>query len=274
MNRNILILKKRGRPKKVMDKKFKSKIVSFEKDKKLSRIAIDPKMLEIMKGGLEIDKLISYEGGLPRATNSMWGGPPGVGKTTILLDFLSSLVKKESKVLFISLEMGKVQMFKYLQRFPQFGVIETLFGSDYLDNNIKDVIEQKFDLGYDAILIDSIVELLSIVREDCDFDKRQAEKWFVDLCTKHNKGENQESSYTSFLGIQQLNISNGEFVGGGKLKYLFDSNFKFEKDKKTGSTSIIAEKNRNGLAGVPLYYDLGEKIIYTKFEAVIENLDE
>jgi predicted ATP-dependent serine protease len=58
-------------------------------------------------------------------------GDPGVGKTTVLLDLLASvqIINPERKCLFISGEMGKKQMFKYSQRFPQFGIVKTLFVS-------------------------------------------------------------------------------------------------------------------------------------------------
>ena len=50
-------------------------------------------------------------------------------------------------------------MFKYTERFKQFGVIETLFMQDYLEYNTKDVIEQVLNLGYDLVLIDSAAEI-------------------------------------------------------------------------------------------------------------------
>lgn len=256
----------RGRkPKLKMEKE--PEIITFDNDKKLSKLDIDPIMLEMMESGKhDIDQLVSYEGGLPRAANYMIGGGEGVGKTTVFLDYISGLQKLGQKVVFISLEMGKIGMYKYLQRFPHLGQIETLFGADYLDFSLKNVIEQKFALGYDVILIDSIAELLSAVRDEEEWDKRQVEKWFVKLCVRNNNGENKAKKYTSFLGIQQLNVSNGEFVGGGKLRYLFDSTFKLIKDKESGQTYIISGKNRHGKSGEKLYYELkNNKIIYSGF---------
>lgn len=261
-----LTIKKRGRPRKEMEIEI-PEIINFDSDKKLSKLDIDPIMLEMMESGKhDMDQLISYEGGLPRAANYMIGGGEGVGKTTVFLDYLSGLQKLGQKVLFISLEMKKVGMYKYLQRFPHFGQVEAMFGDDYLDFPLKNVIEQKFALGYDVILIDSIAELLSGVRDEEEWDKRKAEKWFVKLCVKNNIGENKLKKYTSFLGIQQLNVSNGEFVGGGKLRYLFDSTFKLIKDKESGQTYIISGKNRHGKSGEKLYYELkNNKIIYSGF---------
>lgn len=56
-------------------------------------------MMVTMKTGLNIDELISHEGGIPAATNIMMIGDPGVGKTTVLLDVLASAQNKGAKCL-------------------------------------------------------------------------------------------------------------------------------------------------------------------------------
>ena len=154
-------MKKRGRPRKNQEETIPT-VIDFSQIVKLKSIQIDDRMMEQMESGLILDLLISHEGGMPCATNTMWIGDPGVGKTTILLDFLASvqLNNQDRKCLFISGEMGKKQMFKYTQRFPQFGVVETMFMSDYAEHNAKDVIEQVLDLGWDLVLIDSAAEVI------------------------------------------------------------------------------------------------------------------
>ena len=133
-------------------------------------------------------------------------GDPGVGKTTVLLDVLAMVQNhnKQRKCLFISGEMGRKQVFKYTERFPQFGFIKTLFMADYLEYNTKDVFEQILAQGWDLVLIDSAAEIIDGVRDDNNWDRKTAEAWFVDICIKHNKGENRERKYTSFLAIQQV----------------------------------------------------------------------
>jgi predicted ATP-dependent serine protease len=95
----------------------------------------------------------------------MCTGDPGVGKTTLLLHTLSCLqiANPDIKCLFISAEMSKIQMFKYTKRFPVFGNVDTIFTSDYMDFNTKDVIEHLLHKGYDYVLMDSIVEVLGAV---------------------------------------------------------------------------------------------------------------
>jgi hypothetical protein len=139
-------------------------------------------------------------------------GPPGVGKTTVLLDLLASIQIRGRKCLFISGEMGKKQMFKYTERFPQFGLVKTLFMSDYLNYNTKDVIEQALDMGFDLVLIDSAAEVIEGVRDDNGWDRKMAESWLVDICNKNNKGENKENKYTSFFIVSVLSSHTSSFA--------------------------------------------------------------
>ena len=256
--------KKRGRPSK------KNQVAGFNvapviefNITKLNNLDIDPRMMETMKSGLAVDDLISHEGGVPCATNIMCIGDPGVGKTTVLLDLLASVQNKGRKCLFISGEMGKKQMFKYTQRFPQFGIVQTLFMSDYLEHNTKDVIEQVMNMGWDLILIDSIAEIIEGVRDDNKWDRKQAESWLVDLCVKNNKGENKNNKYTSYLLIQQVTKS-GEFVGSNKLKHMTDAMMEMRRrsDRDGGGTFMTFTKNRNGNVGMNFSYDLQNDYIY------------
>ena len=252
----------RGRPStKLLNVTTVPSIIDFSGVEELNKLNIDPKMMETMVSGLKIDELISHEKGVPCATNIMCIGDPGVGKTTVLLDLLASVQIRGRKCLFISGEMGKKQMFKYTERFPQFGLIKTLFMSDYLNYNTKDVIEQSLDMGFDLVLIDSAAEVIEGVRDDNGWDRKMAESWLVDICNKNNKGENKENKYTSFLLIQQVTKS-GVFVGSNKLKHMMDAMMEMRREKE-GGTYMNFMKNRNGLVDCKLNYDLASKrIVY------------
>ena len=267
----------KGRPKKVQNVTYVPSVIDFTQVTKLNKLDIDPKMLESMPSGLgNMDKFISHEGGVPCASNIMGIGDPGVGKTTILLDVLSGIQNRGRKVLFISGEMGRKQMYKYTNRFPQFGNIQTLFMSDYLEYNTKDVVEQILNQGWDCILIDSIAEIIDGVRDDNNWDRKMAESWLVDMCVKNNKGENDKNIFTSFLLIQQVTKS-GVFVGSNKLKHLTDAMLEMRRrsEKDGGGTYMMFSKNRNGESGMEMGYDLGaNSIVYGSISERTEDEDE
>jgi predicted ATP-dependent serine protease len=265
--------KGRGRPPKIKDTIYIPDIIDFSGIDRLGNLEIDPRMMETMTSGMVMDQLMSHEGGIPCATNIMCIGDPGVGKTTILLDYLAGIQTAGRKCLFISGEMGKKQMFKYSQRFPQFQILKTLFVSDYTNFNTKDVIEQSLNIGWDLVLIDSAVEIIDGVRDDNGWDRKMAESWLVDVCTQNNKGENDDNKFTSFLLIQQV-TKGGLFVGSNKLKHLVDAFMEMRREGvKEGSGSYMKfNKNRNGQVEVKLPYELKtDKIVYSQLLDVKEN---
>ena len=253
------VKKRRGRPpKNQFQQDVTPKVIDFKSLTRLNDLDIDPRMLETMPSGIElVDEFISHEGGVPCSTNIMVIGDPGVGKTSILLDTLSSIEKSGRKCLFISGEMGRKQMFKYTKRFKQFGCVTTLFLSDFLEFNSKDVVEQVLSKGFDCVLIDSIAEVVDSVRDDNRWDRKTAESWLVDTCVKNNKGENVEEKFTSFLLIQQVTKA-GDFVGSNKLKHMTDAMLEMRKesDRDGGGTYLEFTKNRNGSVNKRLSFSL------------------
>ena len=238
--------------------------ITFEMVNRLHSLMIGEEMLNSNRTGLPIDDLFSYEGGIPVGTNIMCTGDPGVGKTTVLLHTLANLQVEnpELKCLFICAEMSKIQVFKYTKRFPIFGVVETLFPTDYMDHSFKSVLEQLLQKGYDYVLIDSIVEVLDTVKEDERMSQGQAEKWLVDLCVKQNEAKNDRKVHTSMLLIQQVTKS-GVFVGSNKLKHITDAHLemKRESERDGGGTYMIFTKNRNGQSGMRFGYQLSNDTI-------------
>lgn len=249
--------------------------ISFDKVNKLNALMIGEEMLTSNKTGLVVDTLYSYEGGIPVGTNIMCTGDPGVGKTTVLLQHLANLQTHNPnlKCLFICAEMSKIQMFKYTQRFPLFGNVETLFPTDFMDYNLKDVMEQILGKGYDYVLIDSIVEVLDTVKEDCSMTQGQAEKWLVDLCVKQNEAQNDRHVHTSMLLIQQV-TKMGVFVGSNKLKHITDAHLEMKREsgRDGGGTYMIFTKNRNGQSGIRFSYQLNNSEIH--YGQLVEEREE
>ena len=260
------VTKRRARPSKQQNINHIPSLIDFKNITTLGNLNIDERMLESMSTKSKtVDEFLSHEQGIPCASNIMAIGDPGVGKTTVLLDILSKIEKTGRKCLFISGEMGEKQMFKYTQRFPQFENVKTLFLSNYLEFNTKDVVEQVMDIGFDLILIDSIAEVMGGVRDDNGWDRKTAESWLVENCMKQNKGENKENKYTSFLLIQQV-TKQGDAVGSNKLKHMTDATLEMRRESERDGGGVYMEftKNRNGLVGKKLMLDLNTNNIHYK----------
>jgi predicted ATP-dependent serine protease len=233
--------------------------IDFSSVKKLVDYNIDPSMLKTYKCGLDVDSMFSFDGGVPVATNIMITGDPGIGKTTIGLHTLANLQKKnpELKCLFICAEMSKVQMYKYMMRFPVFGCLDTFFPMDYSDYSTVDVIEKLLEQGYDYILIDSLAELVSAVKGESKMTITEVERWLLDLFVKHNGSTNTAKRFSTFMIIQQV-TKDGTFVGSNKIKHITDAHLEVKrgtnKEGDPDQTYIRFSKNRNGSTGVKYYF--------------------
>jgi len=222
----------------------------------LSKVKFDKRVFESMTGGKAIDKLFSTQGGIPRATNYIVIGDPGVGKSTVCLDIISDIKKQKQKVLFISGEMSRVDMYQYMQRYPKFGNIDILFLGEYTDENCKLVVEDVLDRGYDIVLGDSFVEIQDAVKETAGMTTGSAEKWLIDLMLKHNHGENKGNCYTSFLMIQQV-TKGGNFVGSNKLKHNTTGMLEIRFTEEGGQERYLTfTKNRRGDVYKKMYFSL------------------
>lgn len=224
---------------------------------RLDDLNINPDLFEPMMTNTVFDKFISQDGGFLPGSNIMAAGAPGVGKTTVLLDLLSSLHTAGKKVLFISAEMNQIDMARYLKRFPQWGQLPILFLADYTDQDPKSVIETTLNQGWDLVLTDSYTEVNDTVKEECDMSRGKTEKWFLDLMSAHNRGENETKTYTTFVTILQLS-KGGNFVGSNKLKHMTTAMMQLDWEGNENGNRRYMEfsKNRLGQVGKKLYFTL------------------
>ena len=216
----------------------------------------DPALFVPMATQSAIDHMFTVEGGIPKATNYLLVGDPGVGKSTVALDILADLIKSGYKCLFISAEMTRIDLYKYVQRYPKFGGIDILFLGEYLDDNPKLVVEEALTPGYDVVLIDSFVEVQEAVKEVNRITTNSAEKWLIDLMLRHNLAHNTAHKNTSFLAIQQV-TKGGVFVGSNKLKHNTTGMMEMRYEDEDANLQYIAfTKNRRGPVNQKFYFSL------------------
>ena len=219
-----------------------------------------------------LDGFISSDGGFMPATNIIVIGKPGVGKSTVSLDFLSRAKRSGSKVLFISGEMGRIDMYRYCKRFPEFATLDTLFLGDYIDKNPAIAIEQVLKRGYDMVLIDSWAEVCIMLKDTNPWTKSETESWVLDLLEKNNEGKNDAGKFTCFLIIQQVTKS-GDALGSNRLKHMTSGMLElFRSDEQT---HMSFSKNRVGSTDLEVGYSIRrEEVVYYPVDALEEYLDE
>jgi len=181
-------------------------------------------------------------------------GDPGVGKSTVSMDILADLQDNGAKVLFISGEMDRVDLYRYVQRYPKFGNLDILFMGEYVDQNPKEVIETMLNRGYDVVLIDSFVEVQDTVKEASGMSAKSTEKWLIDLMRHNNLANNDAKKWTSFLCIQQV-TKDGVFLGSNKLKHNTTGMMELRFDKD-GTRYAMFTKNRRGEIDKKMRFDL------------------
>jgi DNA repair protein RadA/Sms len=221
---------------------------------RMKDLHFDPRLFDTLKTGRPIDSILSIEGGLTKSTNFVLVGDPGVGKSTVSMDLLSDLQSNGASVLFISGEMDRFDLHKYVERYPKFGDLDILFLGDYVEENPREIIEEMLDKGYDVVLIDSLAEVQDTIKEASKITSNASEKWMIDLMRRNNSGGNAKGAYTSFICIQQV-TKDGVFLGTNKLKHNTSGMMELRFDE-VGDRYIMFTKNRRGEAFKKLYFDL------------------
>tara|TARA_R110002020_G_scaffold234257_4_gene446262 strand:+ start:564 stop:1322 length:759 start_codon:yes stop_codon:yes gene_type:complete len=223
---------------------------------KMDELKFDENLFVPMKTGRKIDDLLSGEGGLMKGTNFAFIGDPGVGKSTVMLDVLSDLHKNGNKVLFISGEMTSIDMFGYVKRFPKFGKLPILFLGDYIEKDPIVILKSILSEGWDAVLIDSMAEVVTSVVDFHGGTSKSAETKILNILEKHNKAENKEKRNTAFMIIQQVTKS-GNFAGSNRFKHMLTGMGRMTFDEFGRHLSF--SKNRRGGEMNKLFFSVSGK---------------
>jgi len=246
----------RGRPRKIAVESPRTPLTNVVLTK-MKDVKFDASLFTPIKTGTIVDSILSTDGGIFPGTNSIVVGDPGVGKSTVLLDWISNFQSKGKKVLFISGEMNEIDLHGYAKRFPKFGRVPILFMQNYADN-AQEAIECVLLEGYDVVLIDSWAEVNDLVQEENGWTRRKAESWLLDLMDVHNKATNKCNKHTAFICIQQM-TKGGDFAGSNRIKHMTTSmaHLKYDGRGRDALRYIEFTKNRRG--------DVGDKIFFSLF---------
>ena len=245
---------KRGRPSKI------NKVCNFNntpiKLVKMQDVTFDDSLFIPIKTKTIVDSVISTEGGLFPGTNTVIIGDPGVGKSTVLLDWVSDMQSQGKKVLFIAGEMNDIDMYGYVKRFPKFGKVPIMFMNDY-SKVPKQAVEQVLNDGYDVVLMDSWAEVTSMVKDQMGWARNKVESWLLELLEKNNKANNEANKNTAFICIQQMTKA-GEFAGSNRIKHMTTAMAALRFDGSGADTERYIEfsKNRRGSVGDRIYFSL------------------
>jgi len=225
--------------------------------KEIKDIHFPNSVLTPIKSGTPMDTLVSTDGGTMPATITIAPGESGVGKTTVLLEYLGQVKKANPKkrILFISSEMNDLHLFKYSKRIKFQGVEIMLLG-DYKENPCS-AIEQIFQQGWDIILLDSIQDSIAKIVASGAHKPTQAESWLLAEMDKTRSAKNDLKLYTAFYCTNHF--TKGEtYAGSSNLKHMTDAMLLLQADN-LGDTYIEYVKNRDGSKGKKLYFKITDK---------------
>ncbi len=209
--------------------------------------------------GKKIDDLFSDHeegGGLYGGTVNIVIGESGVGKSTVMLDLLASIVDQnpDARILYISSEMTRNDIMFYYRKTPAIGKVPTLLLMDYVKNGqLAQVLEKSFNGEHDVILLDSYQDVLVKLKEVHGWKSTKAESWLTNMMI-----EAAEKCGNAVLAIQHM-TKGGQYVGSTYLKHATTAMLEIRFDL-TGQRYIEFSKNRRGGSGTGkrLYYKLDE----------------
>ena len=213
----------------------------------------------LFKTHKKIDDLFSDHeegGGLYGGTVNIVIGESGVGKSTVMLDLLASIVdhNPDAKILYISSEMTRNDIMFYYRKTPAIGKVPTLLLMDYVKNGqLAQVLEKSFNGDHDVILLDSYQDVLVKLKEVHGWKSTKAESWLTNMMI-----DAAEKCGNAVLAIQHM-TKGGQYVGSTYLKHATTAMLEIRFDL-TGARYIEFSKNRRGGSGTGkrLYYKLDE----------------
>lgn len=219
-------------------------------------------MFETFETGKGIDILLSMEGGVTKGSQYIATGEPGVGKTTVLADIQYCFQQKypEAKIACIQSEMKKFDVgYEYKKNGMEWmGQIDYIFLKDHGYENIKLVLTQIFQSGYDVLFLDSYDDIVEKMVAFCGNSTKESEQFILSLMDNASDAKNNQGVFTTTFAIKQVN-KDGNFKGSNVVKHMTTGMLHLKFDE-TGQRCIVFSKNRRngGQVHKKMYYSLSK----------------
>ncbi|MCD7750013.1 MAG: DNA repair protein RadA [Oscillospiraceae bacterium] len=180
----------------------------------------------------ELDRVLG--GGAVRGSIVLFGGAPGIGKSTLLLQACGTIAKQE-KILYVTGEESERQI---KMRAERLGVshdnIYILAGTD-----INDIIAAIEELGPELVIVDSIQTIYDPALNTAPGSVGQ-----VKQCAMEIMQLAKASGFTAFV-VGHVN-KEGAIAGPKVLEHMVDCVLYFEGDGSLSYRILRADKNRFG----------------------------
>ena len=199
--------------------------------KKLSQLSDDAE-IRFSTGIGELDRVLG--GGAVRGSIVLFGGAPGIGKSTLLLQACGS-IKGEESILYVTGEESEHQVKMRAARLNVTGDnLYILAGTD-----INDVIAAIEELQPDLVIIDSIQTVYDPALNTAPGSVGQVKQCSMELMQLA-----KTSNFTAFV-VGHVN-KEGAIAGPKVLEHMVDCVLYFEGDGSLSYRILRAEKNRFG----------------------------
>ena len=239
----------------------------------------DPALSNNYLTGTPLDLVLSREGGLPKGTIYLVSGPPGVGKSTIVLTAEADMQAgyPNNRFLFFSVEMSPIEMKPMADRFEKTKDLPVLFvPSGNSSVKMSNVLPSVLKRGWDVVGLDSYEALKHVLRTQDKMSSTDADQFIMNLLHQHAEGQNDRGVPTSFF-LLQMETKSGTVRGSNTLVHGVTSHMEVKfvnKDDPFSSKYITFPKHRRGLEHTRLYFDLHEdKDVFYDLESYLEELE-
>lgn len=221
-----------------IEREVKASAAGWVTNTQIMSLDQDPKEVHFDRtstGLIELDRTLG--GGLVRGSFVLMGGPPGIGKSTLLLQMCAGLAKAEKKVLYVSGEESVAQTGARAQRLGVRSGLITIAAESDLDR-AKALIEERTP---DVVIIDSIQTLFLASLEAAPGSVSQVRECAGRLL-QLAKGQNITVILVGHV------TKDGQLAGPKVLEHMVDTVLSFEGDPQLHFRMLRTTKNRFGPA--------------------------